>query len=436
MKAILDNIIDEFHERSLPALVRREAHWAAWRGKATAVIGMRRAGKTWFCYQHMQTLLRAGVAKSRMLYVNFEDDRLLPFAPSDFQVLLDAYFRKYPNYKSQTCYFYFDEIQRIAGWEAFVRRALDTENAAVCVTGSSSRLLSSEIATSLRGRALAVEIFPYSFREYLVGLEIDPDRKPLGAKMRAIIQHAAGNYLRTGGFPEVIGAEDALRRQILRGYVDVVLLRDVVERYRVSNLPALRALVHHFMSAPAARFSVNKFSRDLKSQGVTCGKNDLYAFLAYLNDAFLIHEAPIHTRSERVRRVNPRKIYIIDAGLHHAHAFQKTDNWGMLLENIVFMHLRRHGIHPAYYLTERGGEVDFVVEPERAPKPLLLQVCWSLGDPGTKSREINALREAMRELKIDRGTIVTWLDEEAPEHGVEIVPAWKWLLREAGGGRE
>lgn len=432
MKTILDNIIDEFHERSLPAIVQRETHWAALRGKATAVVGMRRAGKTWFCYQHMQALLHSGVAKNKMLYVNFEDDRLLPFSASDFQVLLDAYFRKYPDHKSQTCYFYFDEIQRIEGWEMFVRRALDTENAAICVTGSSSRLLSSEIATSLRGRALTVEIFPYSFREYLLGLGIKPDLGPIGAKTRAVIQHAAENYLWTGGFPEVIGADKAQRLQILRGYVDVVLLRDVVERYRVSNMPALRALVRHFMTAPASRFSVNKFFRDLKSQGVTCGKNDLYDFLSYLNDAFLIHEAPIHTRSERARRVNPRKIYIIDSGLHHAYTFKNTDDWGMLLENIVFMQLRRHGIRPAYYLTKRGGEVDFVAEGKGAAKLFLLQVCWSLGNSETKNREINALREAMKELKINRGTIITWLDEQALENGVEIVPAWKWLLRKPG----
>jgi hypothetical protein len=429
MKTILDNLIDEFHERNLPPLVRRETGWPVMRGKAVAVVGMRRAGKTWFCYQQMQSLLDSGTAKNKLLYINFEDDRLLPFSSSDFQVLLDAYFRKYPNHKSQTCYFYFDEIQRIKGWETFVRRVLDTENAAICVTGSSSRLLSSEIATSLRGRALTVEIFPYSFREHLLGLGIAPDRETIGAKMRAIIQHEAENYLRCGGFPEVIKTDEALRLQILRGYVDVVLLRDVVERYRVSNLPALRALVRHFMAAPSARFSVNKFFCDLKSQGIPCGKNDLYDFLAYFNDAFLIHEAQLYTRSERARRVNPRKIYITDSGLHYAYAFRNTDNWGMLLENIVFMQLRRNGIRPAYYLTERGREVDFIVEGGGAPKPSLLQVCWSLGDHETKNREINALRDAMSELKIERGTIITWLDEKAPENGVEIVPAWKWLLR-------
>jgi len=429
MKTILDNLIDEFHERNLPPLVQRETRWPVMRGKTVAVVGMRRSGKTWFCYQHMQALLDSGMAKNRLLYINFEDDRLLPFSSSDFQVLLDAYFRKYPDHKSQTCHFYFDEIQRIEGWEMFVRRALDTENAAICVTGSSSRLLSSEIATSLRGRALTVEIFPYSFREHLLGRGIAPDRALIGAKTRAIIQHEAENYLRCGGFPEVIETDETLRMQILRGYVDVALLRDVVERYRVSNLPALRALVRHFMAAPSTRFSVNKFFRDLKSQGIPCGKNDLYDFLAYLNDAFLIHESQIYTRSERARRVNPRKIYITDSGLHHAYAFRNTGNRGMLLENIVFMQLRRNGIRPAYYLTERGLEVDFIVENEGASKPSLLQVCWSLGDHETKNREINALRDAMSELKIEKGTIITWLDEKAPENGVEIVPAWKWLLR-------
>jgi len=149
MRDVLARLIDEFHERELPEPVPREPAMTYVPGKATVVVGMRRAGKTWFCYQHMRQLLQKGVAKERLLYLNFEDDRLLPFSVRDFQSVLDVYFSKFPDFKTGLCFMFLDEVQRIEGWEIFVRRVLDTENFAVYITGSSSRLLSTEIATSL-----------------------------------------------------------------------------------------------------------------------------------------------------------------------------------------------------------------------------------------------------------------------------------------------
>ena len=173
-----------------------------------------------------------------------------------------------------------------------------------------------------RGRSLTTEIFPFSFREFLLFHQAEPESpQRFGSATRAVLQHQSGAYLTTGGFPEVQGLDAELRRQVLRNYVDVVILRDVVERYSISNVVALRALIRHIMSAPATRFSVNKFYQALRSQGVACTKNDLYAFLEYLTDAFLVYTAPTHARSEHVRRVNPKKVYAIDTGLLGAMAF-------------------------------------------------------------------------------------------------------------------
>ena len=429
MKNVIDFLIDDFHERALPELVRREKLFVKIPRKANVVIGMRRSGKTWYCYQQILDLLAEGVEKRRLIYLNFEDDRLLPFVSTDFQIILDTYYRKFPDFKDVQCYLFLDEVQRIEGWEKFVRRVLDTENISVCVTGSSSRLLSTEIATSLRGRSLTIEIFPFSFREFLKFHRINiKESTQFGSRIRGRIQHMAEKYLKTGGFPEVQSLTDELHHQVLRNYLDVVILRDVVERYRIGNTGALRALIRHVISAPATRFSINKFYNSLRSQGVTCTKNNLYDFLDYLADVFLFYQVPIHSRSEKIRQVNPKKVYVIDQGLINTMSYQITGSRGAHLENLVYIHLRRQGIFPEYYITKSGTEIDFILTRESSGQPQLIQVCWDLSDLNTKKREVQGLLSAMEELRIMRGTIITWLDEDVSDTRIEIIPAWKWLL--------
>jgi predicted AAA+ superfamily ATPase len=429
MKNILDLLIDDFHERELPELMLRKQSMAWVSRKANVVIGMRRSGKTWFCYQQMQELMENGLEKERLLYLNFEDERLLPFFAQDFQSVMETYYRKFPALKSKRCYLFLDEVQRIDGWDKFVRRMLDTEQLSVCVTGSSSKLLSTEIATSLRGRSLTTEIFPFSFKEFLRYKKVDlKSELRFGSKVRAILQNLIGRYLKIGGFPEVQALDDELRREVLRNYIDVVILRDVVERHSISNTVALRALIRHIINAPATRFSVNKFYNSLRSQGVACTKNNLYAYMDHLADTFLFYRVPIHSRSERVRRVNPKKIYVIDPGLLEAMSLHITDDRGALLENLVFMHLRRQGLAPDYYVTKNGAEVDFILTAKDRSERRLIQVCWDIHDPATQKREVHALQSAMKELGLSKGTIVTWLDEDVSDQRIDIVPVWKWLL--------
>jgi len=428
MKEVIDFLIDDFHERPLPELLPRECYFPRLAGKANVVVGMRRSGKTWFCYQQMQELVKAGIAKERLVYLNFEDDRLLPFSARDFQTILDTYYRKFPAFKTMECHFFLDELQRIEGWEAFVRRVLDSESIALYVTGSSSKLLSSEIASALRGRSITTEIFPFSFSEFLRFHGEHPgDSGRYGSRKRASLQHLAGRYLEIGGFPEVQSLETGLRQEVLRNYLDVVILRDVVERHGVGNVEALRSLIRQAISAPGGRFSVNRFYNTMKSREISCTKNSLYHYLDYLADAFLLYQAPIYARSERVRQVNPRKLYAVDTQIVKAMSLRMTRDDGALLENVVFMHLRRHGLAPAYYVTGTGTEVDFVFH-DPPDEPHLVQVCWDLSDPKTREREVQGLVVAMRELGIGRGTIVTWLDEEVPGGEIDVVPAWKWLL--------
>jgi predicted AAA+ superfamily ATPase len=236
-------------------------------------------------------------------------------------------------------------------------------------------------------------------------------------------------YLATGGFPEVQNLDDSAHRQVLRDYVDVAMLRDVIERHSVRNTVALRALIRHLMAAPAGRFSVNKFYNSLQSQGIACSKNDLHAFLDHLVDAFFVFLASIHSRSQKARQVNPRKAYPIDTGLVNAMSLRMTEDRGALLENLVYLHLRRSGIEPEYYVTSDGREVDFVIRTSPQSRPSLVQVCWSLRDSETRKREEAALSQAQNELRAADSTIVTWMDEDGSVTGARVVPAWKWLLQ-------
>jgi hypothetical protein len=429
MKEILSHLIDDFHERPLPNPVLRDQVFHELKGKAQVVIGMRRTGKTWFCYQKIAQLIASGIQKEKILYLNFEDERLLEFNVHHFQDILDVYFAKYPDFRNSDCWFFFDEIQRIEQWEMFIRRLLDTENVFVYITGSSSKLLSTEIATALRGRCLSTEIFPFSFQEFLRGQNLYLEApRTFGAKTASILRKAANDYLDMGGFPEIQALDRNIRITILQGYIDSVLLKDVVERHQVGNIVALKHLVRHLMNSSGGKFSVNKFYNTLKSMSVTCTKNSLYEYLDHLTDAFLFYTAPIHSRSEKARRVNPVKVYTIDTGLLKAMTFRNAADHGPILENMVFMHLRRKGYDIEYFTSKYGYETDFIARHPLTGENQLIQVCWSLSDPKTREREIRGLRRAMEELSMTHGAIVTRDDEAATDPGIEVIPVWKWLL--------
>ena len=313
MKAILSQLIADFQERELPELVARDNVFSEIPGKAAVAIGMRRTGKTFFCYQKMSELMGGGVKRQQLLYLNFEDERLLDFKVRDFQSILDVYYGRFPEHKDLECYFFFDEIQRIDQWEMFIRRLLDTEKARIFLTGSSSKLLSTEIATSLRGRSLSTEIFPFDFKEYLKAKSLfaQPPQQ-FGSRTAATLRKAISDYLATGGFPEVLHLAPNLRVEVLQGYIDSVILKDVIERHRVGNVIALKHLVSHIMHAPGGKFSVNRFYNTLKSMAVKCTKNSLYEYLDHLLDAYLLYRVPIHSHSEKARMLNPPKLYTVD----------------------------------------------------------------------------------------------------------------------------
>ena len=436
MDALIEKIIGDFHERDLPALTPRKVRLPRLSGKIDTVIGMRRTGKTYFLYQIMKEYLAGGAPKTSLLYINFDDERLHPMTAGDLHHITEIFYRLFPDNKDRRCYLFFDEIQNIPGWEQFTRRILDTEDVQMVLTGSSAKLLSREISTSLRGRSISTEIFPFSFLETLIheGIRAEVSHRP-GAKQRALLQNRFRNFLERGGFPEVQNIDDPFRLRILQEYVDVVILRDVVERYLIGNIQPLRALIRHLLSAPATMFSVNKFYNDLRSQGIACGKNTLYEFLEHLSDAYLFYPVTIYSPSERARRINPRKVYAIDTGLLTAFTNRPGSDRGRLLENAVFMELRRRYRTIEYYRTEQGFEVDFISTADNGDR-FLNQVSMELNAPATRKREIRALTAAMKETGIQPGTIITLEDEgriETDYGMIEVIPAWFWMTAGTDG---
>lgn len=429
---VLEEKIVTSIQSPFPKLTRRDAALPPVRGKAAAVIGPRRAGKTSFLHQCRSDLVAAGRPVESLLYFNFEDERLGDLQVGQLSLITDAHTRLYPLGERATRTLFLDEIQRVAGWEQFVRRLLDTPGTEVLLSGSSAKLLSREIATSMRGRAWEVPIRPFSFREYLRhhGQAIPPRAEALTSDQRTALDHHFSRFLESGGFPEGQELSAAHRRQLLQGYVDVMLLRDVIERHSVTNATALRWLVRRLLAAPAGSFSITKLSSDLKSQGLAVGREHLYDFLSHLEDAFLLQTIPVATESEKRRQVNPRKCYPADTGFIPVFDRSGKPNTGHVLESAVFHELQRRQSEVAYVRTNGGYEVDFLAR-SVGGEDHLIQVCTSVDDPATLAREVRALADARREHGRAKASILT-LESRVPFPEVpgfiEILPAWQWML--------
>lgn len=427
---ILKEIILDFHEKIPAAGVPRRIKVTPVTGKATVCIGVRRSGKSTFMFQLMQRLLEGGVQRQNILYLNFFDDRLHRLQHEGLGVILEAYFSLYPEKKHQeTVYCFFDEIQVVSGWEAFVDRVMRTEKCEVYITGSSAQMLAREIATQMRGRAISWEMFPFSFREFLDFKGIDGGQ-PLSTKKRLLVQKAFEEYWESGGFPEVAGLDRHLRVKTHQEYFNTVLFRDLVERHDVSHPRAVTDLAHWLVDNSAALYSVNNLTGYLKSLGHKAPKSAVSDYLAWFEDAYFLFTVRIFDASLAKANTNPKKIYCIDHSLIRSVSSGILANSGHLLENLVFTALRRLTPDIAYFRSKGGREVDFIAQkPDRSR--MLVQVCETMAAPQTRKREIAAISEAMAELSLSSGIIVTRNEEERIDLAngrIDVLPAWRFLL--------
>ena len=435
LKQVFGDQLADSLQKPLPDLtLRRVFGKVRFPGKVTAILGMRRAGKTTYLHQLRGQRIEQGAARESLPYISFEDERLANLDAAALDLLLSEHARMHPDAaEAGGVVWHFDEIQVVPGWERFVRRLLDAERTEVLISGSSSALLSREIATALRGRAWQVLVHPFSFEEALrhAGHSWPDDISLLTSRDAARLERRLLAWLAAGGFPEAQGLDPASRQQLLRDYVDVAMLRDVVERHGVRNVAGLRWLVRHLLGNAGGLFSIEKFRAALKSQGIPIAKDTLHQLLGHLEDCFLVRTVWMESASERQRMVNPRKAYPVDPGL--IPVFDRTGraNVGHALETAVLVELERRRQEVTYVRTPEGYEVDFLARSASGDVELI-QVCADLSDPGTAARECRALEAAGRLFPRARQRLLVLardgLPAEAPA-GTRLQTACEWLLQ-------
>jgi predicted AAA+ superfamily ATPase len=419
-KELFKLVIREFHERTLPDIVERELSIPHDTDKVITIYGSRRVGKTYFFYQTIHTLIPLA-GKERIVYVNLEDERLLPLAVKDLQHLVEGYYELYPGNRHELVYLFLDEIRVVPGWEVFIRRLEETRKFRIFVTGSSARLMSREIATALRGRTLSYRLMPLSFREYLRFGNVTWE--PSSVKYSGVrfdIKKAFSEYLEWGGYPEVAGKNPFTREETLKSYFEMIIFRDLVERFSVRNSRFMNFLLKYLLTNVSTLLSVNNLHRTLE-EGLRPSRETIQEYLAHILETEHVFLVPKFSYSLKVQEKNPKKIYVLDNGLRRTSAFLFSADHGRLAENIVFLELFRKGFE-LYYWKEKK-EVDFIAR--KGEQTTAFNVCYEDVVP---PREIEGLKMVRSSgLECDRLYLIT-RDTEQDIDGIRCLPLWQWLL--------
>ena len=366
----------------------------------------------------------------RILFTStFFDDRLTEIKFGKLSLIMEAYFSIYPEKKgTEEVYCFFDEIQEAENWEPFVERIMRTEKCSVFISGSSAKMLSKEVATQMRGRSLAWELFPFSFKEFADYKQLDYDK--LSSRNRLLLKKCFNEYFQKGGFPEVRDLSDKLRIKVHQEYYKTILHRDVIERFNAIHPQAVLHAGYRLISSSACLYSINRVTQYLKSFGYKISKGFVSACVEWFQDVYFLHSVKLFSPSVNKQNVNSKKVYCIDHSLTASVSPGILDNRGHLLENLIFVHLRQRTENVYYYRTKKGQEVDFIWLEDQKNKNLV-QVTLTLNDPLTRKREISSMCQAMDELSIRESTIITMDDEDSIEDNgktINIIPAWKYLL--------
>ncbi|MEM3070416.1 MAG: ATP-binding protein [Candidatus Bathyarchaeia archaeon] len=410
----------EWLRRGLPKGVERELMVPRRRDKIISIIGPRRAGKTYYFYQLV------GEDRENSLYLNFEDTRLIDVGFQEIRDLIRIYMEF--TGRDPTSIF-FDEVQNIKYWETALRELLDLQRYNIFVTGSSSKLLSWEIATQLRGRTFSYLLLPFSFREFIraKGLKFS---EPLTMDEAARIKGLLREYLEFGGFPEVV-FEEAEKERILKEYSEMILFRDIIERHMLRNISLARFLLSFLLQNFTGELSINKISKFMESQ--RSGKNTLYSYIDKIQDSVAVFFLSRYSPRVYQRESWPKKVYLCDTGLTKVVRF--SENIGKLMENVVFLELfrstNRDPILEIYYWKKgQQREVDFMLK--RGIKiEQIIQVTYASGRDEVEHSEIKSLIEASKKTGCNNLLVITWdLWDEAKinDTSVQFIPLWKWLL--------
>ena len=410
-------LLDNRREVERHVVVPRDIHMDGFANYV--LIGARRAGKSYLLYQEIQHCLESGVTWDEMLYVNFEDERLAGMEAGDLNLLLEVH----GSLSAHRPILFLDEIQNVVGWDKFARRLADSEYR-VYITGSNAKMLSSDVATTLGGRYVTVEVYPYSFREYLRALKVSHDSLSLSStEGRAAVERAFDAYLHFGGFPEC--ALMPSKRDYLMSVYQKIYLSDIASRNKVDNIFALRVLFRKLAESVKQPVSFTRLAHIVSSIGAKVGKATLINYIAYAMDAFLIFPVKNIADNLTQRETSP-KYYFIDNGLI---SLLTLDVDTSLLENMVAVELmRRYGRDERVFFYNRSVEVDFYIPDER----LAIQVSHSPHKSDeTWQRETSALVSLSKRLTCERLLILSYEEEGVEQvdgHTIEILPVHRWLL--------
>jgi len=393
--------------------------------KAIVIVGPRKSGKTYFMY----SLLKKEQAP---IFINFEDNLLTELTNKDLNKIVD--FSK-ELFEERPINFYFDEIQSITDWERFVVSLLN-EHYQVTITGSNSRLLSKEIATSLRGKSLTYLMLPFSFSEFLdaKALKIDENFEYTDQVFK--IKKQFQSFFKYGGFPEIVLSDSvAIKNKLINNYFESVLYKDLVDRLNLKNIKLVDITIKYLLNLFSNIFSISAFERYLKSNKIPYSLEDLYMILKSLQDVFMFCFVKEYSKSFKKAEISKSKIYVFDTAYIHFLANEPND-YGRILENIVFTELfRRVGevenrkIY--YYISKNNLECDFVLLDKEKAK-LVIQVSYKV-DEGNRKREVEGLLAAMNFFNKKNGLILTYDQEDEFKIGnkkIILCPVWKWLLNE------
>ena len=429
--------IAEWVERQPPELLERNIKIPELPNHIVAIIGPRQAGKTYRCFQQIKQLLKQ-YPKNNILYVNFEHERLRNLDATDLEEMMKVFHKLMAPSHEYPIFLFLDEIQNVRDWDKWVRRTFDSNKYKIYITGSSSKLSSREIATTLRGRSIDYTVFPFSFREFLKAKNFPLDNLEILSYLerRGEILRMLEEYLEFGGYPKVTLTQDnEEKRRLLRTYYETIFYKDLMERYRIRDPALLDEFLRYSISTFSKYLSISKAYNYLKSIGLKCSKSTLIKFLRYANEIYFLFPVEIFSYSIKDRRQYPKKIYVVSNGIITSLFPETLDNKGRLMENTVAIELVRRGKQSFYwreYGKREGMEVDFVIRKGlRIEK--LLQVTYATSLNEVKDREIEGLIKAGKALKCNNLQIITW-DYEGEEmmHGkrISFVPLWKWLLLE------
>ncbi|MDR0894638.1 MAG: ATP-binding protein [Prevotellaceae bacterium] len=388
-------------------------------------VGLRRAGKSYLMYQQIQRLLSSGHGIEEILYFNFEDDRLIGVTASD----LDLIKRSYEELYHHTPIFFLDEIQLVAGWEKFVRRLAD-QRYRVYVTGSNARMLSSEIATTLGGRFVMQEVFPYSFPEYLHARGITLDAHWYHRNRSEVVRQFESYFL-FGGLPELNLAQEVEKRLWLTNLFNKIFFGDLLSRFQIRNDTALKILIRRLAESVKQPSSYTRLTNIVSTAGKKIKTDTIIDYLSYLRDTWLIFPLE-NLASKLVDRETNKKYYFIDNGLLNLFL---TDPSTFLLENIVAIQLRRLYPDDLFFYHHAAAEVDFVLWNTQ----IAIQVCYTLRDTDTREREVKALLSLPDSLNTQRRFIITKDEAEMIERNgktIEVIPVWQWLFGSYSRGEE